>query len=216
MTEPMIDEQLKAISSLLQRVMQAPENDRVSLLREAERALAKLQESVGQRSSRAAATAPGTPVPSLAVRSTGLDSSLTLQVSGGAWWTDSELTGRLGITEDQRARIDRAFTNHRASLITKRDILTKEETDLRKLLAVESLDPAAAAAQIYRVTTARSELERENSTMALEMRQQLSLTQWNQLQSLSPKATITVDVPVSPALSNSGVRPAGTPGPRGQ
>ena len=102
------------------------------------------------------------------------------------------------------------------SLVTKRDILTKEETDLQKLLGADSLDSTAVGSQIYRVTNARAELERENATMALEMRQQMTLAQWNQLQALSPKATITVDVPISPALGNTGTRTVVTPGPRGQ
>jgi hypothetical protein len=217
MTDAQVEEQLKTIVSQLRKVQQLPPNDQVNLLREIERAIVKILESEQVRSARGAASAgQGAPGPRLVVRSTGLDSSLNLSVSGGAWWTDTELTSRLGITEEQRTRIDRAFTNHRMSLVTKRDILSKEESDLQRLLSADSLDPTAVGAQIYRVTTARAELERENATMALEMRQQMTLAQWNQLQALSPKATITVDVPVSPALGNTGNRTVVTPGPRGQ
>ena len=219
-TDAELEEQLKAITSQLQRIQQQQltPNDRANMLRELERAIAKLQESEQLRSGRTAASvglrASGS---ALIVRSTGLDSGVNLSVAGGAWWTDAELTGRLGITEEQKTRIDRAFTNHRMNLITKRDIVTKEETDLQKLLGTDSLDPTAVGAQIYRVTNARAELERENATMALEMRQQMTLAQWNQLQALSPKASITVEVPVSPALGgNPGARGVGTPGPRGQ
>src|SRR5262245_10010303 len=35
---------------------------------------------------------------------------------GGAWWTNAALVERLGLADDQKAKIERAFENHRQKL----------------------------------------------------------------------------------------------------
>ena len=152
--------------------------------------------------------------PRLSVRQNGLGGGLYVQVGGGAWWTDAALTTRLGLTEDQKARIDRAFVNHRSTLEATRDNLVKEEAQLSRLLDAEPLDRNAVSGQIYRVSNARGEVERANAAMSLEMREQMTRAQWNQLQTLSPRATVTIDVPISPVTGDA-VAPAGGLGVRG-
>src|SRR5437867_2548966 len=39
--------------------------------------------------------------------------------NNGAWWTNAALVERLGLTDDQKARIERAFENHRLELATR-------------------------------------------------------------------------------------------------
>jgi TonB family protein len=101
----------------------------------------------------------------------------------GAWWTNTALVQRLGLSDDQRARIEHAFENHRLELAARTETLTKEEAQLAKLLEADPLDRNAVYAQIDRVTQARAELERANSVMTLEMREVLTRAQWLQLQS---------------------------------
>ena len=98
-----------------------------------------------------------------------------------AWWTNTTLVTRLGITPDQKARIERTFENHRPKLETARATLEKEEAQLGQLLNAESFDRNAALTQAFRVVQARSEMERENTLMAVEMREHLTLAQWAQL-----------------------------------
>jgi hypothetical protein len=104
----------------------------------------------------------------------------------GAWWTNTALVTRLGITDDQKARIERAFENHRQSLTASTELLEKEEAQLGRLLEADPLDRNAVHSQIDRVVQARSEMERTNAAMTLEMREQLTREQWTQLQASQP------------------------------
>jgi hypothetical protein len=136
---------------------------------------------------------------------------LDVQV-GGAWWTDASVIARLGLSDDQKAKIERAFESHRLTLISNRDTLVKEEAQLTQLINTERLDRNATSAQILRVVNARAEMERTNAAMMLEMREQLTMAQWTQLQSLPP-SVLSVTVPYStlPVGGAAGARGGGQP-----
>src|SRR5262245_8078328 len=135
----------------------------------------------------------------------------------GAWWTDAGLTQRLGLTEDQKTRLQRVFENHRLAIISTTDLLEKEEAQLTRLLEAETLDRNAMFTQIDRVIQARSEMERANAAMMFEMRQQLTRAQWLQL----PRTNLTIVAPggrggrsPNPAATPNSTPP--TVGPPGQ
>ena len=107
---------------------------------------------------------------------------MVVNVTGGAWWTNTSLVSQLGLTEDQKAKIVRSFENNRLNLESSKSQLEKEESQLARLLEAETVDHNAAVAQIYRVVNARNEMERVNSAMTLEMRESLTRAQWMQLQ----------------------------------
>jgi TonB family protein len=102
--------------------------------------------------------------------------------SQGAWWTNTATIARLGLTDEQKTKLEKTFESHRQDLATRTDTLNKEEAQLSKLLEADPLDRNAIFAQIDRVTQARSELERSNSVMTMEMREVLTRAQWMQLQ----------------------------------
>jgi Spy/CpxP family protein refolding chaperone len=102
-------------------------------------------------------------------------------VSAGAWWTNTELMTRLGLTDDQKAKVQRAFENHRLDIEQSTASLDKEEAQLAKLLEAQTVDHNAVLSQVDRVTQARSEMERRNAVMTLEMREALTSAQWKQL-----------------------------------
>jgi hypothetical protein len=106
---------------------------------------------------------------------------LARSLPNGAWWTNTALVTRLGLTDEQKAKIERAFENHRQDLMTKTELLQKEEAQLARLLEAEPLDRNGVLTQTDRVIQARGELERTNSVMTLEMRESLTLAQWMQL-----------------------------------
>ena len=99
----------------------------------------------------------------------------------GAWWTNTALVERLGLTDDQKLKIERAFENHRLKIVSTTELLEKEEAQLARLLAADPLDRNAVLGQIDRVISARGEMERENAAMTLEMREVLTRAQWAQL-----------------------------------
>jgi Spy/CpxP family protein refolding chaperone len=134
---------------------------------------------------------------------------------GGAWWTNAELAARLGLTDDQKTKLQRAFDNHRQSLTANTEQLNKEESQLAVLLQAETIDRNAVLAEIDRVVQARGELERTNAAMTLEMREALTRAQWVQVPQPSlglslrgPNGTVWLEPPV-------GIRGGGGRGQRG-
>jgi hypothetical protein len=121
---------------------------------------------------------------------------VVVSVVSGAWWNNAILMSQLGLTEDQKAKIMKSFENHRLTLESNKASLEKEEAQLARLLEADSVDRNAAIAQIYRVVNARSEMERTNATMSLEMREHLTRAQWTQLQAQS-NATMKITPPAS-------------------
>jgi hypothetical protein len=129
----------------------------------------------------------------------------------GAWWTNTNLVARLGLTDDQKTKIEKTFENHRQALTSNKEQLEKEEAQLAKLLGAETVDRNAVLAQIDRVVQARGEMERTNSVMTMEMREYLTLAQWTQLQSQPVWLEKPVYFPTVP-----GIRGGGQRGNRGQ
>ena len=132
---------------------------------------AKLREFAAQALSQV--TQPG--------QRTGGGARGAIVLPGAAWWTNAALVERLGLTDDQKAKIERAYENRKQELASKTETLQKEEAQLAKLLETDPLDRNAILGEIDRVIQARAELERTNSAMTLEMREALTLAQWMQL-----------------------------------
>ena len=198
---------LQQVKAELERVQQMPQAERMVMYRELERVFAKLHQPVSR------ATAGVDIQRRVRIQNNALTGGLDVQV-GGAWWTDASIIASLGLSEDQKTKIERAFENHRLNLISNRNALEKEESQLTQLLNTERLDRNAVSAQVQRVVNARGEMERTNAAMMLEMREQLTRAQWTQLQALPP-STLSVTVPYStvPVGSPGGTRGQGAPPP---
>jgi len=108
-------------------------------------------------------------------------------VSGGAWWTDVAIVTKLGLTDEQKTKIARAFENHSRNIVNSSGFLEKEEMQLARLLEADSIDHVAVLNQINRVVQSRGEVERETASMTLEMREQLTRTQWTTLQAMGSR-----------------------------
>jgi hypothetical protein len=227
------EETLKQAQELLQRMRSTPnmpESERINSLRELERAMAQLQRAQEKVGRVLVATPAGTRVqqlPVIANQPVTLDNIVIAgdALNGGqlvarrvartdgatnAWWTNTAFVARLGLTDDQKSRIERAFEASRQNLTTSRDQLEKEEAQLSKMLAAETLDRGGIATQINRVVQARGDLERVNSLMTLEMRGVLTSLQWSQvqLQTANPNALVIVS-PAPAAPGGLGLRGTG-------
>ena len=130
----------------------------------------------------------------------GARSGVPTQAVSGAWWTNTALVTRLGLTDDQKTKIERAFENHRARITSATELLEREEAQLARLLAADPIDRNAVLSQIDRVVQARGEVERANSAMTLEMREYLTRAQWMQLQ--GPQAVRMSGAALLPNLLN--------------
>jgi len=58
---------------------------------------------------------------------------------GGAWWTNITVVAELGLTEDQKTKIGRAFENHSRTIVYNSGQLEKEEMQLARLLEANPL-----------------------------------------------------------------------------
>lgn len=109
-------------------------------------------------------------------------------INGGAWWTNTTVVTELGLTEDQKTKIGRAFENHSRTIVSNSGQLEKEEMQLARLLEAETIDHTAVSNQTNRVIQSRGEVERETAAMTLEMREQLTRTQWMKLQAMEAQS----------------------------
>ena len=112
-----------------------------------------------------------------------LNTTRSNAAAAGAWWMDPAIVSRARI--DQRsgdARIEKIFETHRQTLTSTLMQLERDDMELKRLLEAETVDRAAIRAQVDRVIRSRSEMERANANMTLDMREQLSQAQWLALQ----------------------------------
>jgi len=132
-----------------------------------------------------------------------------------AWWTNTVVVQQLGLTDDQKAKIEKAFENHRLGIVSSTAGLEKEEAQLAKLLDADPIERNVVLSQIDRVIQARNEMERETSVMTMEMREYLTHAQWAQLQALQPSLQIGYSInglgPSPAQRFGRGAAPAPTP-----
>ncbi len=97
------------------------------------------------------------------------------------WWTNPELMQRIGVTDDQKAKIMEVYQSSRLKLIDVTATLQKEEVTLEPLMAADQPDQAKILSQIDRVAQSRAEVEKANARMLLGIRAVLTRDQWVEL-----------------------------------
>jgi Spy/CpxP family protein refolding chaperone len=143
------------------------------------------------------------------------ESPATASQPSAAWWTDAALVARLGLTDDQKTRIEAIVEQYRQTLVQNRTALEREEAALARMLEAEPMESVNAVSnQIERVIQARGEMERTNSKMTLEIRQTLTRAQWVQLQAeTQPAASATRGQRGRGGRRGGPVAPAAPPNP---
>lgn len=101
----------------------------------------------------------------------------------GKWWDRPELVKKLGITADQRRKMDEVFQQLRIKLIDLHAALDREEAGLEPLMQAAQLDDAKILPQIDRIAQARADLEKVEARLMLALRHALTPEQWEMLQS---------------------------------
>jgi periplasmic protein CpxP/Spy len=104
----------------------------------------------------------------------------------GRWWTDAQLAQTLGLTDDQKQKMEDVFQKNRLSLIDLSASLQKQEAIMEPLLQGDRPDEAKVLAQIDKVASARAELEKANARMLFGVRSVLTPEQWKKLQTERP------------------------------
>jgi Spy/CpxP family protein refolding chaperone len=101
-----------------------------------------------------------------------------MEVPGGKWWQNEQIVADLGLTPDQRARLDHLAFEHRDRMIDLRAALEKAGLRLREMMDDVRFDERAALEQIDRVAAARSLVEKHRAGMLVKTRAVLTPEQW--------------------------------------
>ncbi len=89
----------------------------------------------------------------------------------------------LGLTADQRKKMDDVFQQMRVKLIDLHAALDKEEAAAEPLMQAAQLDDSKILPQIDRIAQARAELEKVEARLVLGLRHVLTVEQWETVQS---------------------------------
>ena len=105
------------------------------------------------------------------------------QLPGGFYpWWDRPIAKDLNLTDAQTRQIRSAIREYRGKLIEQRAAMQKAELDLENAFEEENIDTRRANQAIEDLAKARENLTRSYSQMALQLRQVLTLQQWQELQ----------------------------------
>lgn len=102
----------------------------------------------------------------------------------GRWWDNPHIAQRIGLTDDQKKRMDDIFEQHRLQLVDLNATLEKDEIVLHPLLQADQLDEQKILSQIDAIAQARAELEKAHARMLFGIRKVLTPDQWKNLQSI--------------------------------
>jgi Spy/CpxP family protein refolding chaperone len=102
----------------------------------------------------------------------------------GKWWQNSDTVKKLQLNDSQITQLDQIFYDHRLKLIDYGAEMEKRDLKLQALLDADVPNEGEISTQVDQVLEARGKLEREATTMNLDLRKVLSLAQWRQLKSI--------------------------------
>src|SRR3954454_15632029 len=105
----------------------------------------------------------------------------------GRWWNNPDIAQKVGLSADQKKKMDDIFLQSRLKLIDEHAAVEKEEAILEPLLSADQPDGSRILAQIDKVAQSRAELEKANARMLLGLRGVLTTAQWKTLQTLGPE-----------------------------
>jgi Spy/CpxP family protein refolding chaperone len=102
----------------------------------------------------------------------------------GRWWNDPMVAQKLGITADQKQKMDGIYQQYKLRLIDLNADLEKQQLLLQPMISSDNPDQAKTLAQIDAVVDARAALEKENADMLFAIRETLTPDQWQKLKML--------------------------------
>jgi Spy/CpxP family protein refolding chaperone len=129
------------------------------------------------------AQGPGAPPPPES-DSRGMGNQMAMRHEMGKWWQNSEIAKKLQLSDDQIAKLNQTFFDHRLKLIDDGAAMEKEDLKLQNLLDADDPSENQVGAQVDQVLAARGKLEREYTMMNLDLRKVLTVAQWKQLKSI--------------------------------
>ena len=105
----------------------------------------------------------------------------------GRWWDDRNFAMSIGLKKDQQRKMDAIFNKNKPALLDGYKSWQIEQSKLEALMNVPQPDKARLFAQIDAVNQARAALEKVNTQMLLQIRQQMQPDQVARLDKLRDK-----------------------------
>jgi Spy/CpxP family protein refolding chaperone len=100
------------------------------------------------------------------------------------WWDNPRLSQQIGLTDDQKKKMDDIAQQHRLKLIDLDAALQKQEAIMHPLIEADQPDESKILSQIDAIAQARAELEKDRARMLFSIRQTLTPDQWKKLQTI--------------------------------
>lgn len=102
----------------------------------------------------------------------------------GRWWDESKYAQKVGLTSDQQRRMDGVFAENRESLVSGLDTLRRAEARLNAVSAEDRPSESALSAEIQNVAQARADLEKANTHLVLQIRNEMTQEQVKKMEKL--------------------------------
>ncbi|MGC8916094.1 MAG: Spy/CpxP family protein refolding chaperone [Thermoanaerobaculum sp.] len=103
----------------------------------------------------------------------------------GRWWDRPAVAQELGLSPEQKLKLEQLTTERVKAMIDARAAVEKAEVELRLLAEKDPLDVRKVREAFTALQQARQKLELERFEMLLSVRQTLSADQWNKLRVLA-------------------------------
>jgi periplasmic protein CpxP/Spy len=102
----------------------------------------------------------------------------------GRWWDNPNVAQQIGLTDDQKKKMDDIFQQHKLQLIDLKAAVEKQEAIMEPLIQADQPDEAKILSQIDAIAQARAELEKANARMLLGIRTVLTPDQWKKVRTM--------------------------------
>lgn len=133
----------------------------------------------------------------------------------GRWWNNPRIAEQVGLTDDQKKKMDDIFQQSRLQLIDLNAAVQKQEAIMQPLIEADQPDETRILSQIDAIAQARAQLEKANARMLFSIRQVLTPDQWKKLRTLAHNGPPRMNGDAGPGRGWRS-RPGGNPpGPAG-
>jgi len=103
----------------------------------------------------------------------------------GRWWDNPNVATQVGITDDQKKKMDDIFQHYKLQLIDLKAAVEKQEAIMQPLIEADQPDETKILSQIDAIAQARAELEKANARMLFGIRTVLTADQWKKLRTMA-------------------------------
>ena len=102
----------------------------------------------------------------------------------GRWWDDKSVVRSIGLSNEQQKKMDAVFNQNKPAILAAYKSFLSEQARLDTLSKQPQVDQAQVFAAIDSVSQAKASLEKANTLMLLQIRQQMEPAQITKLESI--------------------------------